>query len=148
MIDDLGLAASIRWYADKFKQRTAIAINAEIKKIEGVISPDCSITLFRVCQEAMTNIAKHSEADYVEVNLSQNKSFVNLTITDNGKGFDVQRALRQAAKGESLGLLNMQERVELIGGKFSIKSIKGAGTSIKVSCQVQKNETNKGHLSR
>ncbi len=80
ILDDLGLAASIRWYADKFNQRTSIEVNAEIEKIEAILSPDCAITLFRICQEALTNIAKHAEADYVKVTLFQNKSIVNLSI--------------------------------------------------------------------
>ncbi len=148
IIDDLGLAASIRWYTDKFSQRTSIPIDAEIKEIDKILSPECGITIFRVCQEALTNIAKHSLADYVRVVLYQNKNFVTLTIEDNGKGFDVQKALRQAAEGKSLGLLNMQERVELIGGKFSMKSLKGSGTSIKVSCRIEINENNQGNISR
>ncbi len=136
IIDDLGLAASLRWYADKFSQRTGITVKTEIKKIEEVLPAECAITLFRICQEALTNIAKHSEAEYVKITLNQNNSAITLTIEDNGKGFDLQKALKQAAKGKSLGLLGMQERAELLGGSFRIKSTEGSGTLVKATCQV------------
>ncbi len=137
IIDDLGLAASLRWYLDKFHQRTGIKVKTEFKKSHYELPPECAITLFRICQEALTNIAKHSEAGYVKVALNQDKSFVVLTVEDDGKGFDTQKALNQAARGKSLGLISMQERAELIGGRFSIKSIKGSGTVMKASCQVK-----------
>lgn len=136
IIDDLGLAASLRWYADKFSQRTGITVKTEIKKITEVLPAECAINLFRICQEALTNIAKHSEAEYVKVTLNQNNRAITLTVEDNGKGFDLQKALKQAAKGKSLGLLGMQERAELLGGRFRIKSSEGAGTSVKATCQV------------
>ncbi len=139
IIDDLGLAASLRWYLDKFQQRTGIKVNTAFKKISNVLPPECAITLFRISQEALTNIAKHAEAGYVWVSLNETKSSLVLTIEDDGKGFDTQKALRLAARGKSLGLISMQERAELLGGKFSIKSKKGSGTIIMASCRI-KNE--------
>ncbi len=136
IIDDLGLAASLRWYTDRFYQRTGIKVKSEIHKVEEVLPSECAITLFRICQEALTNIAKHAEADYVMVSLNQKKNFITLTIEDNGKGFDLQKALKMAAKGKSLGLLGMQERAELLGGRFKITSNQGHGTLIKATCQV------------
>lgn len=136
MIDDLGLPASLRWYLDKFHQRTGIDVKTEIKKMPHTLPPECAITLFRICQEALTNIAKHAEAGYVKVSLNQKNSSVILTIEDDGKGFDTQKALKQAATGKSLGLISMQERAELLGGRFVIKSAIGSGTIIKASCQV------------
>jgi len=136
IIDDLGLAASLRWYTDRFYQRTGITVKSEIEKVDEVLPSECAITLFRICQEALTNIAKHAEADYVKVALNQNKNFISLTIEDNGKGFDLQKALKMAAKGKSLGLLGMQERAELLGGRFKISSDQGHGTLIKATCQV------------
>ncbi len=136
IIDDLGLAASLRWYLDKFRQRTGIEVKTEIKEVSNELPAECAITLFRICQEALTNIAKHAEAGYVKMSLNQNKRSVVLTIEDNGKGFDTQKALKQAARGKSLGLISMQERAELLGGRFSIKSAKGSGTIITASCQV------------
>ena len=136
IIDDLGLAASLRWYTDQFHQRTGVTIKTRIKKVDEAMPPECAITLFRICQEALTNIAKHSGADYVKITLYKHKSFITLTVEDNGKGFDLQKALRLASKGKSLGLLGMQERAELLGGKFRIKSAPGSGTLIKATCQV------------
>lgn len=136
IIDDLGLAASLRWYLDRFQQRTGIKVKTEFEKTLDPLPPECAITFFRICQEALTNIAKHAEAGYVKVSLKQNKSFIVLMIEDDGSGFDTQKALRDAVRGKSLGLISMQERTELLGGKFSIKSIKGSGTIIKASCRV------------
>ncbi len=137
MIDDLGLEASLRWYLDKFHQRTGIEVKTGIKKIPNELPPECAINMFRICQEALTNIAKHAEAGYVKVSLNQNKSSIILTIEDDGKGFDTQKALNRAAAGKSLGLISMQERAELLGGGFSVKSTKGSGTVLTASCQVK-----------
>ena len=113
-------------------------MKTEINKVSDVLPPDCSITLFRICQEALTNIAKHAQAGYVKVSLYQNKSSLVLTVEDDGVGFDIRKALKQAVSGKSLGLITMQERAELLGGKFTIKSIKGTGTTIMASCRVLK----------
>ena len=136
IIDDLGLAASLRWYLDRFRQRTGIMVKTEFEKISEPLPPECAITLFRICQEALTNIARHAGAGYVKVSLKQNKNSIVLMIEDDGSGFDAQKALREAAGGKSMGLISMQERTELLGGKFSIKSTKGSGTVIKASCRV------------
>ncbi|HEY6906532.1 MAG TPA: sensor histidine kinase, partial [Ignavibacteriaceae bacterium] len=138
IIDDLGLAASLRWYADKFSQRTGMKVKTEIDIVEQILPAECAITLFRICQEALTNIAKHSEAEYVKVTLNKKNSSVTLTIEDDGKGFDLQKALKQAVRGKSLGLLGMQERAELLGGRFKIKSSEGSGTVVIATCQVPK----------
>jgi PAS domain S-box-containing protein len=136
IIDDLGLEASLRWYSDKFYQRTGIEVKTEINKLSGVLPPECAISLFRICQEAMTNIAKHSEADYVKVALNQKQNLIHLSVEDNGKGFNLKKALKLAAKGKSLGLLGMQERAELTGGRLEVLSREGSGTLIKATCQV------------
>ncbi len=136
IIDDLGLAASLRWYLDRFRQRTGIMVKTEFQKTSESLPPECAITLFRICQEALTNVARHAGAGSINVSLKQNKNFIVLTIEDDGSGFDTQKALKEAAGGRSMGLISMQERTELLGGKFSIKSIKGSGTIVKASCRV------------
>ncbi len=136
IIDDLGLAAALKWYIDKFSQRTGIKVNMQISRIDKFLSPEGITTLYRVCQEALTNVAKHSLADYVTVSLKHENNYINLSIADNGKGFEAKKALKLAAKGESLGLLSMQERVELINGKLKIISSKNSGTKIKVMCHI------------
>lgn len=136
IIDDLGLSAALRWYADKFAQRTNIKVNTHIAKIDNLFQPESAITLFRICQEALTNIAKHSQADYVRISLVQENGTVALSVEDNGKGFEMKKALKLAAQGKSLGLLSMQERVDLLNGKLKITSSKSTGTKIKVTYRV------------
>ena len=136
IIDDLGLVAALRSYIEKFSERTGIKIKLHSSNIDKFIPSGSAIALFRVCQEALTNIAKHSRADYVEVWINQKNRNITLSIEDNGKGFDPKKALKLAAKGESLGLLSMQERVELLNGKLKIISSEKSGTKIKVKCQI------------
>ncbi|HSD62847.1 MAG TPA: PAS domain S-box protein [Ignavibacteriaceae bacterium] len=136
IIDDLGLAVALKWYTDRFSQRTGIKVDVKTINIDKFLPAEDSIMLFRVCQEALTNITKHSGADHVSINLSLKKNEISLSIEDNGKGFDIKKALRNSAKGESMGILSMQERVELLSGKLKIISSEKAGTKIKVKYRV------------
>jgi PAS domain S-box-containing protein len=136
IIDDLGLAVALKWYTDRFSQRTGIKVDVKTSNINKHLPAEDSIMLFRVCQEALTNITKHSGADCVSISLGLKNSEISLSIEDNGKGFDIKRALKDAAKGESMGLLSMQERVELLNGKLKIISSKNEGTKIKVKYRV------------
>jgi signal transduction histidine kinase len=86
-------------------------------------------TLFRVTQEALTNVARHAKASQVEIHIQKQANGLSLSIHDNGRSFQVQKVL--LAKGSKrLGLLGMRERVEMVGGQFEIKSARGEGTTI------------------
>jgi len=129
-MDDYGLLASIQWYSKRFSMRTGIKVI--ISGIEIHSRPHASIenNLFRIVQEALTNVRKHSRAKKVRIKIDIADQKFRMRITDDGVGFD-KRAL-YTTPGQGLGLMNMAERTESMGGHFSIKSKEGKGTEIDV----------------
>jgi signal transduction histidine kinase len=131
MLDDLGLVPALRWYVDRQSQRTGIKAHVTAEPIDKRLSPHVEITCYRVTQEAITNIIRYAGIDVtVKVEVWTNKNELNLKISDNGNGFDVYAAVQKALRGKSMGILGMQERVELVGGILKINSKPGKGTVI------------------
>lgn len=128
MLDDYGLAVTLRAHAEQFSGRTGIRTVVQARDPVLRMSQAVEVTLFRIAQEALTNVLKHSQADAVRISLEVGRDEVCLTIADNGCGFDAQ-ALR-GHPGESLGLLIMEERLRAIGGALRIDSRRGAGTRL------------------
>jgi signal transduction histidine kinase len=91
------------------------------------------IVIYRVTQEAMNNITKHSEADLVRLVLRKIDGRISAVVEDNGRGFDLEKVLRSESTSRGMGLTNMRERIELSGGSFEIQSTKGKGTTIRAS---------------
>jgi PAS domain S-box-containing protein len=129
MLDDLGLLSALRWYVDKQSQRTSIN-GKVISTVNKRYPAELEITCFRLTQEAITNIIKHSEATVFTVEIWEENDELHIRIIDNGKGFNVYSALKRALAGASLGILGMQERVELAGGRLNINSNLDKGTDI------------------
>lgn len=127
-LDDLGLAAALRWYVSEFTQRWGIEVELEIVGLDGRLPAEVELVLYRVAQEALTNVAKHAQASRVKVTLEQRGRRVRLVLADDGCGFDVEAALRSKERG--LGLFGMEERLSLVGGKVSIQSQPGHGTRV------------------
>ncbi|MCS6862427.1 MAG: PAS domain-containing protein, partial [Abditibacteriales bacterium] len=132
ILDDLGLVAALRWYVDRTAQRTGLIIRFVADPVNGRLPPDVETASFRVAQEALTNVARHAHAKKVTVKVRQRDGELHLTISDDGIGFDVEAAQQRAAQGESLGLLGMQERVSLVGGRLTIQSTPQGGTTVQV----------------
>jgi signal transduction histidine kinase len=130
LLDDLGLVAALRWYLDRQAQRAGYKAELITQPPGLRASPNLETVCFRVVQEALTNIARHAQAKYVTVKLRQTDTELELQIDDDGTGFDVGAARQLAAQGASLGLLGMQERVLLSGGRIAIDSNPGSGTQI------------------
>ncbi len=122
----LGLALAIRGLCDDFSKQYPIAIDFSCTGVPPQLESTASLSLFRVAQEALHNVSRHSHAKNVKVKLRGNTSEVRLSIYDDGKGFDVDRALA----GQGLGLISMTERLRLVGGAFSIQSGPSFGTRI------------------
>jgi signal transduction histidine kinase len=97
------------------------------------VPPSLKIVIYRISQEALNNIVKHSKADQVTLSLRKTGDPIELAIRDNGQGFDLEEALSKGGYERGLGLSSMRERVELTGGSFSIESNKGAGTVIRAT---------------
>jgi PAS domain S-box-containing protein len=131
MLDDLGLAATVRWYADRQAQRAGFALHLALESPAARLPAELTIACFRVAQEALTNVARHAHARHVSIELRQCDHEVDLVIRDDGVGFDPEAASGGAARGDSFGLLGIQERVELLGGRADIRSRTGQGTTIR-----------------
>jgi signal transduction histidine kinase len=132
LLDDLGLVPALRWYIDRQAQRARFLGHLSAPPgPERRLPSGVEIACFRVVQEALTNVARHSRAQRVEVELRECEGELLLAIHDDGVGFDVETALREAAHGKSMGLLGMQEWVRLTGGEVEIESARGEGVSIR-----------------
>jgi signal transduction histidine kinase len=133
MLDDLGLAAALRWYVDRQAQRAGLQVRVSAHLPDGRLPPDVETACFRVAQEALTNVLRHAQAQRVEVELRQDGAGLELVVRDDGVGFDVPAAQAAAVRGDSLGLLGMQERVALVGGDIKIESSPSHGTVVRAS---------------
>ncbi len=129
MLDDLGLVAALRWFVDRQNKQGGLAISLTVEPPDLNLPDVLEITCFRLVQEAITNTRRHAEASRAVVHLQRNANEVVLHIRDNGKGMDVEAALRESGTS-SLGLLNMQERVYLAGGQIRFVSRPNAGLDI------------------
>ena len=130
-LDDLGLIATLHAHMKDFMKRTGIRIRFATFTSGRIAELDNArrITLYRITQEALTNVARHAHASVVEISLRKLPGALRLTIRDNGQAFDVVRVLRAKQYGH-LGVLGMRERVEMVNGQFSIESAPGQGTTI------------------
>jgi signal transduction histidine kinase len=132
LLDDLGLVIALEWYVDRQAQRVGFVGHCVANPPDLRVDPTAEIVCFRVVQEALTNIARHAQAKQVWVDLQRREQALFLLIRDDGIGFDVPAARERVSHGVSFGLLGMQERVELAGGQFEIRSTAGHGTEIHV----------------
>jgi signal transduction histidine kinase len=131
LLDDLGLAAALRWHMDRHARRGGLSTTVTTDVLEPRPGPEIEITCFRVAQEALTNIIRHARATHVTVELRVRPAEIELVVRDDGVGFDVIGARRRATGGQSLGLLGMEERLLLAGGRLDIESAPGRGTVIR-----------------
>jgi len=127
LLDDLGMLAAIEWFLEDFERRSGIVKELYIPETEIQLPDSLKIGLFRIFQESLTNVARHSGAKKVIVRLEQRDKKLILIIKDNGEGFDDKKAAKQ-----TLGLLGMKERTLMMGGQYSISGVQGEGTTVKV----------------
>ena len=138
-IDDLGLLATIDWYTRQFSQRYEdIRLVRQIDVQEHEIPEDYKIVVYRVMQEALTNAAKHSKADTINIRLKKDAGCLELEVEDNGCGFNPRKAFEGGDGLSGYGLRSMQERAEICGGSVSVHSRPGAGTHIRAALPVSK----------
>jgi signal transduction histidine kinase len=114
MLDDFGLGPSLQWLAESFTQRTGIEVATRVE-FEGRVDPGIETHVFRIAQEALTNIARHSRATRADLILERAGENIRLTVRDNGGGFSEER-------GRGFGLMGMRERMSSAGGTFDITS--------------------------
>jgi hypothetical protein len=125
-LDDFGLVAALEWQAQEFATKTGIPcrFRSTVRKLN--LKADRSIAVFRIFQEALTNVARHSQATRVEASLKKDAMDLVLTIRDNGRGISEQ----EIAHSQSLGLVGMRERALIFGGAVAIQGKEGKGTSV------------------
>lgn len=137
VLDDLGLIPALDTFVKGFQEETGIHVSlVATGRIEQLNNNQRTI-LFRVAQEALTNVTRHAKASQAQVILKQEKSTVSLQITDNGRGFPDERVL-QSKKQKRLGLLGMRERVEMAKGTFTVESEAHVGTTIRAQIPLAK----------
>jgi PAS domain S-box-containing protein len=134
LLDDLGLYAAMEWHLEEFERRSGIRRELVIPENELALSDSLKIGIFRIFQESLTNVARHSEAKNVNVSLLQKDNQLILTIRDNGIGFEEG----PMATKKTLGLLGMKERSMMMGGVYNITSARGAGTTVTVIIPLSK----------
>jgi signal transduction histidine kinase len=137
-LDDLGLATALQHLVDDFSTRTGIKTVLVCEELPTSLREDTATVLYRVVQESLSNIAKHANACRVEIELITDDQALDLSIRDNGCGFDVESSGR-VRKG--MGLMNMKERVRSVQGTFDLWSQPGQGTRIRVTVPMPVRQT-------
>jgi len=133
-LDDLGILATINWFCREFQTiYSGIRIEKQINIQEDDVPDALKTVIYRVLQEGLNNVAKHSEADLVRLSLRKMNKRIEMAIEDNGLGFDLDEVLSVENSRRGLGLASMKERAELSGGSFTIQSVKGTGSTIRAS---------------
>lgn len=134
ILDDLGLAPALEFLAEGFSSRTGIAIRVE-GSTEGRLDPLVETTIYRVVQEALANIGRHSQAVEASIGLDRVRGTLRCVIRDDGVGFDTSR-LRGNGGRRGLGLLGVRERLDAVGGRMQIRSTPGGGTELSVAVPI------------
>lgn len=136
VIDDLGLLPSVEWLTGQLSEEYGIEANLVVDGKEKRFTPEIEVALFRIIQEALRNVAKHSQATRAQVLMDFKETETRLTIADNGKGFEMPTSIGEFSRLGKLGVDGMQTRARLAGGTFAIMSEPGKGTTVLVSIPV------------
>jgi PAS domain S-box-containing protein len=144
VLDDLGLVVAIGWQAQQFQNRTGIVVDCDCPRDDVDLNQAQSTAVFRIFQEALTNILRHAHATRVIIQMNEEDGQFILTINDNGRGVTAD----EKARSQSLGLLGMRERAHLIGGNINITGFDGKGTVVTVRIPISgQNECSKASRS-
>ena len=127
-LEDLGLEPALRALCREFKGRSGVAVT--VRTVATAAAPELALALFRIAQEALSNIGKHSKATIAAVSLSREGKEIVLSVSDNGVGFKL--GAKRALAGRGMGLGNMRERSESVGGTLEVHSTPGVGTTLAV----------------
>ncbi len=132
MLDDLGLISALRWYATQQAKRAQFALKFEAEPVDALLNSGCQDACFRIAQEALTNVVRYARAKTVMLKLSREGDWLHLLIGDDGVGFDVDVLTQSGKYRTHLGLIGMEERAALVGGRIKLESAPGAGTQVRV----------------
>lgn len=144
LLDDLGLLEALEFYADTRLRPLGVQVTFETVGSERRLPPELETALFRVAQEAMSNVARHAGAENFSLTLEIQDGVVAVDIEDDGQGFDVEATLARGKDGSPFGLMGMRERVDLLGGTLVVESRPGEGTSVRVRVPLEPVHTQGG----
>lgn len=146
ILEELGLTAGIKHLFEEFYQHYNISSESdevcelpsnpqscqllEAAKIDGLLSHQTEVNVYRILQEILTNVSRHSEASRVLMKIEKQDGHILFAVEDNGKGFDVQKAMTVDSAPQGIGLVSMQQRVRMLGGSFNIETREGSGTKV------------------
>ena len=135
ILDDLGLVPALRWLVDRMNNESGINTRILVNGVRRKLSPQAEVTIFRIIQEALNNIKRHSKAKEAVITLEFATEYLKIRIEDNGQGFRPPKKLERLPTRGKLGLIGMQQRVDLLGGTFKISSRPGEGTSLLIEAK-------------
>lgn len=131
-IERLGLTVAIESMLNKLTVTTGINFEHEIDNIDNIFAKEMEIYFYRIIQEALSNIIRHAETKNASVKIKKSLMFIQVEIEDEGKGFDITKAIREDTSKLGFGLLNLDERIRMLKGTYEVESGKGMGTHLKI----------------
>jgi signal transduction histidine kinase len=137
ILDDFGLQQTLGWFAEQITRQTGVQVHYDGKLADGLFPPEAAIHVYRIVQEALSNVTRHSGAREAWVTLGEKDNQLNLEIRDNGSGFEASPEMKRAA-GQGIGLMGMRERAEHLQGSLSIRSAPHKGTTVSVRIPLQR----------
>jgi len=140
MLDDIGLVPTLRWYIKRYAKRMDVKANLVVTGLEHErLDPNLETVLYRIIQEALTNVAKHARADLVRLYLQRDNSAVQAVIEDNGCGFNIEDVMSRGISDSGTGLVGIRERVTLLGGSLDIQTEPEQGTRLSIEIPLGSN---------
>lgn len=137
VLDDMGLVAALRWFCEQYAERANLQITFQVAGTKRRLASQVETVLFRIAQEGLNNIGRHAHATRVLVHLEFADALVRLRVEDDGCGFVVAQVLGAQPQHRAWGLLGIQERIQLVGGKFKVESTPGRGTTLEVEIPIE-----------
>lgn len=132
ILDDMGLIPALEWLNDRLRDESGIETKLKIIGREKRLTPETELTLFRIAQEALTNVRKHAHASAVEIKMEFDESNIIMSVSDNGGGFELPSTISHFARQQKLGLIGIVERARLLGGTYEVRSSPGEGTVLMI----------------
>ena len=129
-LEQIGLTKAIQWMAEQVAAASTVKFEILVENVDGVLKPDHEIHFYRIIQEGLNNIVKHSEATEATLEVSHDEAGLQMSLFDNGKGFDLKRQNQNGMSRSSFGLTSMTERAKVLGGKLDVLSSLGRGTRL------------------
>jgi len=140
VLDDIGILATLEWYCREFRaSHPALSIERHVDLAEDDVPAPVKIVIYRVMQEALTNVTQHSQAKHVSLSLTKDSHRLEFTVRDDGIGFNPGETIAKRSPWGGMGLLSMRQRTELSGGLFGVESAKGQGTTVRASWPLRGN---------